>query len=299
MLDHFATALPNGQPNLADPLQAGVMSPRRRSVCQVLLQINLTLYPGLSDTMVMGTTATTTRRLCVADQVRQRIERGGERLWRLDDFGNLPFTAVTQTLSRLTKCGKIERLSKGIYYHSRQTAFGKSRPNPAAIRQLASRHRSLFPSGVAVANLLEFSTQNPKRGELATSGLSLPRKLVGQDTRIHARRPEAWSSLTQTEAALLDLLRRGGRTSELSAEETIRRTCALLLEEGRYERLLKVADTEPPRVRAMLGALGERLGKDSKKIRRLRDSLNPLSRYDFGLLAGLPNARSWQAKERH
>jgi hypothetical protein len=48
----------------------------------------------------------------------------------------------------------------------------------------------------------------------------------------------------------------------------------------------------------MLGALGERLGKDSKKIRRLRDSLNPFSRYDFGLLAGLSNARSWQAKER-
>jgi len=149
-----------------------IILPRRRSMCQVLLQINLTLYPGLSDTMVMGTPAPTTRRLCVADQVRQHIERGGERLWRLDDFGNLPFTAVAQALSRLTKRGKIERLSKGIYYHSRQTAFGKSRPNPAAIRQLASRHRSLFPSGVAVANLLEFSTQNPKRGELATSGLT-------------------------------------------------------------------------------------------------------------------------------
>ncbi|MBM4018449.1 MAG: hypothetical protein FJ288_09020 [Planctomycetes bacterium] len=245
----------------------------------------------------MATTGPTTRQLSVADQVRQRIERGGERLWRLADFGNLPFTAVAQALSRLARSGKIERLSKGIYYRSRQTAFGKSRPNPAAIRQLASRHRSLFPAGVAAANLLGLTAQNPKRGELATSGLSLPRKLVGQDTRIHARRPEAWSSLTQTDAALLDFLRRGGRTSELSADETIRRACELLSEKGRYERLLRVAATEPPRVRAMLGALGERLGKDRKKIRRLRDSLNPLSRYDFGLLAGLPNARAWQAKE--
>jgi hypothetical protein len=246
----------------------------------------------------MGTTAPTTRRRHVADLVRQRIERGDERLWRLDDFGKLSFTAVAQALSRLTRSGQLERLSKGIYYRSRQTPFGQSRPNPAAIKELASRRKSLFPSGVAAANLLGFTTQNPPRGELATSGLSLPRKLVGQDAIIHTRRPEGWSSLTQTDAALLDFLRRGGRTSELSPEETIRRASALLSERGRYERLCKVAATEPPRVRAMLGALGERLGKDRKKIRRLRSSLHPLSRYDFGLLAGLPNARSWQAKER-
>ena len=69
--------------------------------------------------------------------VRQRIERGGERLWRLEDFRDLPFAAVAQALSRLTREGVLERLSKGVYYHARQTAFGKSRPNPAAIQKLA------------------------------------------------------------------------------------------------------------------------------------------------------------------
>ena len=41
--------------------------------------------------------------------------------------------------------GEIERLSKGVYYRTRETAFGKSRPNPAAIRKLASRRKTVFP----------------------------------------------------------------------------------------------------------------------------------------------------------
>jgi len=191
------------------------------------------------------------------------------------------------------------RLSKGVYYRTRQTAFGSSRPNPAAIQKLASQRKGVFPSGVAAANLLGFTTQNARNGEIATSAMSLPRKLIGQDTVIHTRRPEAWATLSQTDAAILDFLRHAGRTSELSPEETIRRAVGLLSERGRFERLLRVADSEPPRVRALLGAMGEQLGKRPTALRQLRDSLNPFSRFDFGIFAGLPNARAWQAKEHN
>ena len=80
---------------------------------------------------------------------------------------------------------------------------------------------------------------------------------MGSDTVIHTRRPETWASLSEADAALLDFLRRGGQTSELSPERTVRRTLTLLSERGRFDRLLKVADSEPPRVRAVLGAIGE------------------------------------------
>jgi hypothetical protein len=230
--------------------------------------------------------------------VRQQIERGGERLWKLEDFRDLPFMAVAQALSRLTRQGRLERLSKGVYYSSRNTAFGKSRPNPAAIQKLASRRQTVFPSGIAAANLLGFTTQTAKKNEVATSALSLPRKLVGSDTMIHTRRPEAWARLSERDAALLDFLRRAGRTTELSPEETTRRTIMLLSEKGRFERLLRIAASEPPRVRAMIGAIGQQLGKNRRALRRLRNSLNPFSRFDFGLLAGLRHARDWQARER-
>jgi hypothetical protein len=230
--------------------------------------------------------------------VRERIEQGGERLWRLEDFGNLPFMAVAQALSRLTKEGTLRRLSKGTYYRPRQTAFGQSRPNPTAIQELAARKKPLFPSGVAAASLLGFSTQTARYSEVATNASSLPRKLVGGDVVIHTRRPTAWSKLDKTEAAILDFLRRGGATSELPPEQTVERLLSLLSEKECFSRILRVAKTEPPRVRAILGALGEQLKAEPKALQVLRSSLNPLSRFDFGLFAILPNARAWQAKER-
>ena len=229
--------------------------------------------------------------------VRQRIDRGGERLWRLDDFTGLPFMAVAQALSRLTKQGVIQRLSKGVYFRGRATAFGQSKPNPAAIQQLASRRSSVFPSGTSAANLLGFSTQTARQGEVSTSALSLPRKLIGSDTLIHTRRPPAWIGLSQEDAALLDFLRRKGLTGELSPSDTARRLLMLLSKDGRYSRLLKIAATEPPRVRAILGAAGEQIGIDEGHLRRIRQSLNPLSRFDFGALAALKHSREWQAKE--
>jgi predicted transcriptional regulator of viral defense system len=258
----------------------------------------LDIFEREHHTLNMGGLARSAGATRTAAVVRQRIERGGERLWRLEDFRDLSFEAVAQALSRLTREGVLERLSKGVYYRTRETAFGKSRPNPAAIQKLASKTKTVFPAGIAAANLLGFTTQTARRSELATSALSLPRKLVGKETVIHARRPEAWTSLSKEDAALLDFLRRAGRTSELPPHETIRRVLKLLTEKGRFERLLKVVDSEPPRVRAMLGAIGEQLGKNRASLKRLRESLNPFSKFDFGALSGLPRAHNWQVKER-
>jgi hypothetical protein len=102
--------------------------------------------------------------------------------------------------------------------------------------------------------------------------------------------------LSGKDAAFLDFLRHGARSSELSPEETIRRSLMLLSERGRLGRLLRIADTEPPRVRALLGALAEQLRTKRSNLRRLRSSLNPLSRFDFGMLKTLPNASDWQAR---
>ena len=126
----------------------------------------------------------------VARTVRERITRRGEGMWRFEDFEGLSSPAVAQALSRLARQGVIERLSKGIYYRSRETAFGRSRPNPAAIQKLALRRKNIFPSGIAAANLLGFTTQVARRGEVSTSALSLPRKLIGADTIVHTRRPD-------------------------------------------------------------------------------------------------------------
>jgi hypothetical protein len=234
----------------------------------------------------------------VSKSVRQRIEAGGERAWRYADFEGLPFTAVAKILSRLSREGIIQRLGKGLYYRGRQTAFGPSRPNRTLLRDLLLRLKGVFPAGIAAANLLGFTTQNPTKVELSTNGLSLPRQIFGMETVVHTRRPESWRALSETDAALLDLLRNRGSPSELSAEETVAKLLKHCREDERFKRLLKVADSEPPRVRAMFGAIGQQLGLPKSKLAGLRKSLNPLSRFDFGKLAALKYAKAWQAKER-
>jgi hypothetical protein len=233
-----------------------------------------------------------------AKTVRTRIESSGDRLWRLADFIGMPSTAVAKTLSRLHRQGAIQRLGKGLYYRPRQTAFGLSRPNTADIRSLTLRQKGVFPAGVAASNLLGFTTQNPARIELATNSVSLPRLFLGQDAIIHTRRPAAWGTLSELDAALLDFLRNRGDTTELTPEQTVDKLLQYFREPGRFERILNAAPTEPPRVRAILGAIGEEIGQPGSRLARLRKSLNPLSRFDFGILTALAYARNWQAKER-
>jgi hypothetical protein len=233
-----------------------------------------------------------------AETVRSRIESGGERVWRLADFDGMPFMAVAQTLSRLARQGVIQRLGKGLYYRPRLTAFGDSRPNSAQIRALPIRQKKTFPAGVAAANLLGFTTQNPARIELATNGSSLPRLIVGKETVVHTRRPDSWQSLSETDGALLDFLRNRGTHSELPPADTAKKLLAYFSEKGTFERLLKVAQAEPPRVRALLGAIGQQLGYSERRLSELRKGLNPLSRFDFGRLIALAHAKEWQAKEQ-
>lgn len=235
----------------------------------------------------------------IAKTVRDQIEAGGERVWRLADFENMPFTAVAQALSRLFRLGMIQRLGKGLYYKPRQTAFGPSKPNPSQLRSLPILGKGIFPAGCAAANLLGFSTQHAATLEVATNGLSLPRLLVGKETIIHTRRPESWQELSAKEAAILDFLRQRGSSSEFSPKETVGKLLKHFHEAGRFKHLLQIAIlSEPPRVRAILGAIGQQLGYSEKKLIDLRKSLNPLSKFDFGHLIALKYARQWQAKER-
>lgn len=226
-------------------------------------------------------------------EVRRRIERGGDRLWRIDDFSDLPPAATAQALSRLARAGAIERVAKGVYYRPRETVLGSSRPARDAVARAATG-AAVHPTGLAAANLLGFTTQNPATPQLSVTSAAKPRSLAS--ARVTTRRPPSRATLSTSDAALLEFLRARGATSDLDADATIMRLLTLLGRDDTWTRLAKVALDEPPRVRAMLGAAGEQLDVPENALRRLRASLNPLSRFDFGILRGLEHARKWQAK---
>lgn len=228
-----------------------------------------------------------------AAQIRQRVLAGGERFWRHDDFRDLPASAVATTLSRLAREGELQRVRKGVYYRPRMTVIGPSFA-AASGSTASSLMTPVHPAGLSAANVLGFTTQNPARREYATPASDPPTALEG--SRVRTRRPAGRGELSSEDGALMEFLRDRAMTSDLSPADTARRLQTLLRDRERFPRLARAATAEPPRVRAMLGALGELAGMDERDVRQLRQSLNPLSRFDFGALSDLPNASSWQAK---
>lgn len=229
----------------------------------------------------------------ISKQILARIEAGDERFWGFADFEQMPPAAVAQTLSRLASKGILERASKGLYYRPRQTVIGSSKPSLSKVAEASAKHK-LHPSGISAANALGFTTQNSARGQYATTGTNRPTKLAG--SKVYTRRPAAREGLDAEEGAILEFLRDRGALSELSPEETTKRLIKQVKDHTRYARLAKAALAEPPRVRAMLGAIGEQTGQRKTLLKNLRESLNPLSRFEFGPLKVLKRAREWQAK---
>jgi len=232
----------------------------------------------------------------IAGTIRDRVAEGGERVWRFDDFADLPSIGVAQSLSRMARTGEIERLGRGIYYRGRKTRLGPSRPTPDMLFSLAVSDNPIFPAGLSAANCLGFTTQIPAKVDVSTTAIRLVRPSLGNSTRVRTGRPTAWKTLSETDGALLEFLRDGGVYSEFNDSETYRMTLHSLGTAGCFDRIAGVAESEPPRVRALLGALGEILGVSSDAIETLKQSLNPLSRFDFGRFNNLPNARRWQGQ---
>lgn len=197
------------------------------------------------------------------------------------------------TLSRLAREGVLQRASKGVYYRPRQTSLGPSIPAAGGVVSQTLK-APLHAAGLSAANALGLSTQNPGRPEYATPAASPPTALRG--TIVHTRRPAQRGALPAEDGAILETLRDRARYSDLSPKQTVRRLLGLLADEGRFVALADVAMAEPPRVRAMLGAIGQELNMPAPILSRLRGSLNPLSRFDFGRLRSLRHAGEWQAK---
>jgi len=228
-----------------------------------------------------------------AATVRDRVAHGGERLWRHDDFRDLPPQAVSQALSRLARHGELRRVHKGTYYRPRRSALGESRVMQSQVMARVLK-APVHPSGLTAANTLGLSTQNPARPHYATPSSSPGTQPDAWSLTLN--RPASRRELSEREGAVLELLRARAATSDLPPAETVARLKSLLRDRASYARLAKAALDEPPRVRAMLGALGQELGADGNVLGTLRHSLNPLSRFDFGKLGALRFAKAWQAK---
>lgn len=236
------------------------------------------------------------RHRSAAQAALRRAASSSDGLIRAADLAGTSPQAVSRALARLAKKGALQRVAKGIYYAPKETLLGMSRPSEAAITAKALEGKSR-PTGTTAANLLGLSTQVSARPEYAAFGSSSAKALGG--ARLTLRRGAMPSSLEAWQGALLEVARDGGRFVEVEPEIAISRLATLLSEQGTARsrrQLAKSAQDEPPRVRAILGALLSHLGSPESVWAPLKASLNPLSRFEFGIFRALPNSREWQAK---
>jgi len=233
----------------------------------------------------------------VAGKVRKRIESGGPgKLWTYTDFGTLPSLALAAALSRLTKEGTIRRIRKGVYYSPKKTRFGEISPDPTSVAAALLKDRGIDwkPSGLPAYNGLGLTTQVSP-----TLTLDVPEKVyslrTGSDAKLRLRPGVSVRGLSDKERAVLDALRDLRRIPDSSPAEAASKIRDLFVAKRfSFNRLARRSLNEPPRVRALLGAIGTEVGADRKTLVALRKSLNPMTTFRLGVSEALPNAIEWR-----
>ncbi|HEX5829561.1 MAG TPA: DUF6088 family protein [Gemmatimonadaceae bacterium] len=215
---------------------------------------------------------------------------------------------IAAALSRLVKAGELARVRRGVYYRPKRTVFGLSTPDPEALADavLRARGEAPLPSGVGAYNRLGLTTQVSGAVTRATRRRAAP-AAVGRVTLYATPRPlDAQKGIRPEERTALDALRDITRIPDARPEDVLRRL-GMLVRAGElhYVRLARYARAEPPRVRALLGALGEELrhanvGRrvPAEVLDELRETLNPLTSFVIrGARAALPHAAAaWKIR---
>src|SRR5450759_4774345 len=90
--------------------------------------------------------------------------------------------AVDQALSRLVRCGKLQRAVRGLYVLPVAGTFGARQPSPAKVVAKIAEERGepLVLHGASAANMLGLSTQQPGRPTYLTPGRSRQFEVANQ-----------------------------------------------------------------------------------------------------------------------
>lgn len=233
----------------------------------------------------------------LAHSIRARILAArDDQLWTYADFddvdpSNMNRYALSATLSRLARNGHLVRVRRGVYYRPKVGVFGPTNPDPTALAQAVLRAGGDRPvsTGVSVYNRLGLTTQVSNAVAVATTRRVPSTLLRKNGVRLFTvRRPlGAQKGITSAERAALDALRDVDQIPGSTPADVISRMAALIRSgDLNFVRLAKFARAEPPRVRALLGAIGNAL-RDSGSVKRvpqyvldhLRGSLNALTSF--------------------
>jgi len=195
-------------------------------------------------------------------------------------------SAAVKAVSRLLKNGDIKRLSKGRFYKPKQGILGELKPSDSELlKTILYKDGELrgYVTGTALYNRLGLTTQLPRTITVAVEG-------GRQKKNFGTLRTKLIKSCAPIKAAdvmllqYLDVLRDIKDIPDADTNESLARMVDRFsdLDDRQVKRIENLArNYYRPKVAALTGYLLEYTGKDES--RRLKKSLNPLTRFKIGL----------------
>lgn len=203
--------------------------------------------------------------------------------------------ALVKYLNRRVRQKELSRLSKGRYYKPRCTRFGNLRPRiDEIVKDFIVKDGKMvgYVSGAAAFAKLGLTTQISSEILIGSPIYRRPTTRGDYGVRFFQQRNPITES-TVPLLQLLDALRHFREIPGTTPIEAISRLIDLLRlqSDDEREQILSLARAYPPYVRALLGAILEKIGYPNDE---LRQTLNGLSTYKLKIPSSvLPTITNW------
>ncbi|MFH5886191.1 DUF6088 family protein [Halalkalibaculum sp. DA3122] len=210
---------------------------------------------------------------------------------------NSEYGAATKAIERLISSGVVKRISKGLFYKPKKSLFGDLKPNEEQLLKpymYEGDNRIAYITGLSLYNQMGLTTQVPKTITLACN----KKRINTEIDNLKIKSVKSYVDPTDENIRfleILDAIKDFKKIPDLDIDNAIGQLQSRMgdLSTPDRNRLITYALQYPPRVRALLGALLTDQEFNSA-FPKLKNSLNPLSSYEFGSLSSsLSTAPNW------
>jgi len=210
------------------------------------------------------------------------------------------YSAAAKAIERLIEKDLIKRVSTGLFYKPKKTTFGELRPREEELIKpylFVQGKRIAYITGITLYNHMGLTTQVPKIIKIA----SRSKRITINSGNIHAKPVKSYVDVSNDNYYLLEVL---DVLKDFTIIPDLDKNMAIIflstklneLTEKDKLKIIKYALNYPPRVRALLGALIDKINI-ALDTTVLKQSLNPLTLYELGINNELlPTAQNWNIK---
>lgn len=207
------------------------------------------------------------------------------------------YGAAAKAMERFIKKGMIKRVSTGVFYKPKQSAFGELKPREDELLKpylFQDGKRIAYITGGSLYNRMGLTTQVSKTIKVA----SKVKRVTTKIGKTQVKPVKSYVDVTNENYYLLEIL---DALKDFKVIPDLDKKSAIALLKNKINKLSKNDQSKiiryalkyPPRVIALLGAILE-LSKKKDGLESLRTNLNPLTTYNLGIKKEtLPTAPGW------